>query len=32
MTISEIEHAYDDPSFEPEYAYYTEVDGRGLPE
>jgi hypothetical protein len=31
MTIVEIERAYDDPSFEPEYAYFTEVDENGLP-
>lgn len=30
MSIAEIERAYDDPSFEPEYAYYTEADESGL--
>lgn len=31
MSVAEIERAYDDPCFEPEYAFYTEVDGNGLP-
>lgn len=31
MTVEEIEAAFDDPGFEPEYAFYTEVDEEGLP-
>lgn len=31
MTVAEIERAYDDPCFEPEHAFYTEVNGNGLP-
>ncbi len=31
MSVAEIERAYDDQRFEPEYAFYTEVDGNGLP-
>lgn len=31
MSVAEIERAYDDPCFEPQYAFYTEVDGNGLP-
>ena len=27
MSVAEIERAYDDPCFEPQYAFYTEVDG-----
>lgn len=30
MTVAEVERACDDPNFEPEYAYYTEADERGL--
>ena len=30
MTVGEIEEAYDDPGFYPEYAYYTEADEEGL--
>lgn len=32
MSVAEIERAYDDPCFEPQYAFYTEVDGNGLPQ
>lgn len=31
MSVEEIEAVYDDPGFEPEYAYYTEVDEEGRP-
>lgn len=31
MSVEEIEAAYADPAFEPEYAYYTETDEEGLP-
>ena len=31
MTVEEIEATFDNPVFEPEYAYYTEVDEEGLP-
>lgn len=31
MNIDEIERAYDDRAFEPEFAYYTEVNEDGLP-
>ena len=30
MSTTEIERAYDDPNFEPAYAYYTQADGDGL--
>lgn len=30
MTLDEIEAAYDDPDFEPKYAFYTEADESGL--
>lgn len=31
MGVEEIEAAYADPAFEPEYAYYTETDEEGRP-
>lgn len=31
MSVEEIEAAFNDPAFEPEYAYYTEADEEGLP-
>lgn len=31
MSVEEIEAAYADPAFEPEFAYYTEVDEEGRP-
>lgn len=31
MSAAEIERAYDDPCFELQYAFYTEVDDNGLP-
>lgn len=31
MTVTEIEAVYDDPCFEPEYAFYTEAGEDGLP-
>ena len=31
MSVEEIEAAYDDPAFEPEYAFYTETGDEGLP-
>lgn len=31
MTVEEIEHAYADPAFVPEYAFYTEAGEDGLP-
>lgn len=31
MSVAEIERAYDDPCFEPQYAFYTEADGNDLP-
>lgn len=31
MSVEEIEAAYADPAFEPEYAYYTETDEEGRP-
>lgn len=31
MSVEQIEAAYADPGFEPEYAFYTEVDEEGLP-
>ena len=30
MSVKEIEAAYDDPAFEPEYAFYTEAGEEGL--
>ncbi len=30
MSTTEIERAYDDPNFEPAYAYYTQADEDGL--
>ena len=30
MSVREIERAFDDPSFEPEIAFYTEADEFGL--
>lgn len=30
MSVAQIDAAYDDPSFEPEYAFYTEADESGL--
>lgn len=30
MSATEIERAYDDPNFEPAYAYYTQADEDGL--
>lgn len=30
MSVEEIEAAYGDPAFEPEYAFYTEADEEGL--
>lgn len=29
MNVGQIEEAYDDPSFEPEYAFYTVADEDG---
>ena len=31
MSVEQIEAAYADPGFEPEYAYYTETDEEGRP-
>lgn len=31
MSVEQIEAAYADPGFEPEYAFYTEVDEKGRP-
>lgn len=31
MSVEQIEAAYADPAFEPEYAFYTEVDEGGRP-
>lgn len=31
MTVAEVEAAYDDPGFEPEFAFYTEAGEDGLP-
>lgn len=31
MSVGQIEAAYADPGFEPEYAFYTETDEEGLP-
>lgn len=31
MSVEQIEAAYADPAFEPEYAFYTEADEEGLP-
>lgn len=31
MSVEQIEAAYADPAFEPEYAYYTETDEEGQP-
>ncbi|WP_317415966.1 hypothetical protein [Thermophilibacter provencensis] len=31
MSVEEIEAAFNDPAFEPEYAYYTEADEEGRP-
>lgn len=31
MSVEQIEAAYADPAFEPEYAYYTETDDEGRP-
>lgn len=31
MSVEQIEAAFNDPAFEPEYAYYTEADEEGLP-
>lgn len=30
MSVEEIEAAYGDPAFEPEYAFYTEADEEGM--
>lgn len=31
MSVEEIEAAYDDPGFYPEFAFFTQLDEDGLP-